>query len=48
MTENQKKAELARLEKEWQKEYKKVRKYRLLLKGAEERRTELEKKIREL
>lgn len=48
MTEKQKKAELARLESEWQKEYRKIRKYRLLLKGAEDRRAEIEKKIREL
>lgn len=48
MTENQKKAELARLEKEWQKEYRKVRKYRLLMEGAQGRQREIEEKIKNL
>lgn len=48
MTENQKKAELAKLEKEWAKEYRKIKKYRLLLKGAEDRKKELEEKIKNL
>lgn len=48
MSEEMKKDELAFLERKWQEETRKIKKYRLMLKGAEERRAEIEKKIREL
>lgn len=48
MTEEQKKSELAFLERKWQEETRKIKKYRLMLKGAEDRRTEIEEKIRNL
>lgn len=48
MTEEMKKAELEYLNEKWREENRKVKKYRLMLKGAEERRAEIEKKIKEL
>lgn len=48
MTGEMRKAELAYLEQRWQEEMRKIKKYRLMLKGAEERRAEIEEKIRNL
>ena len=47
-TEEMRKAELARLESQWQEETRKIKKYRFLLKGAQERRAEIEKAIRKV
>lgn len=48
MTEEMRKVELARLEQQWRDEYRKVKKYRLLLEGAQERKKEIEEKIKNL
>ncbi len=48
MSEETRKAELAWLEQRWQEEHRKIKKYRLLLKGAQERLEEIEKKIQKL
>lgn len=48
MLEEQKNIELACLKKDWQKEYHKVKRYRLLMKGAQKRLAEIEKKIKEI
>lgn len=48
MTEEAKKRELARLETKWAEERKKVRKYRFLMEGAQERMREIEQQIKNL
>ena len=48
MTEEKRKAELARLEKLWQDETRKIKRYAFLLEGARERRSEIEKAIRKV
>lgn len=48
MTDQQKKWELDRLESQWREERRKVKKYRLLMQGAQERQKEIEEKIRNL
>lgn len=48
MTDQEAKEKLALLEKEWVKAYRRCKKYRLLLKGAEEYKDEIEKAIQEL
>lgn len=48
MTEEAKKAKLLFLNKKWQEETRKIKKYQLLLKGAEERRAEIEEEIKKL
>lgn len=48
MTEREAKAMLFDLELAWQEEYRKIKKYRLLMQGAQKRLTEIEKKIKEI
>lgn len=48
MTEEMKERELARLEAKWAEERKKVRKYRFLMEGAQERMKEIEEQIKNL
>ena len=48
MTEEARKAKYILLEKKWEEETRKIKKYRLLLKGAQERRAEIEKEIKKL
>lgn len=48
MTEEAKKEILTTLEAQWQEERRKIKRYRFLLKGAEERKVEIEKQIKNL
>lgn len=48
MVSDVKKLERAYLEQKLQEENRKIKKYQLLLKGAEDRRKEIERKMREL
>lgn len=47
-TEKERKAELARLERKWQEETRKIKKYQFLLKGAQDRRRDIEDAIRKV
>ena len=48
MTEQERKERLAHLEEQWKKEVRNCKKYRFLLRGAEQRKAEIEKAIREI
>lgn len=48
VTEEMRKAELARLELQWQEENRKIKKYNFLLKAAQDRRREIEDRIKKV
>lgn len=48
MIDRERKERLAHLENQWKTEVRKCKKYRLLLQGAEQRKAEIEKAIREI